>query len=104
MSRACGVQKFRSDSRRSSILRDQSAKTIAAIDNDWFQPGRLVIRSPATWWLKVQAAVWPVTVVMINEDGKGALEMKRIRDQQPVQTFGSHRPDEAFRDPFACET
>jgi len=79
---------------------DQSAETIAAIDNDRFQPGRLVIRSPATWWLKVQAAVWPVTVVMINEDGKGALEMKRIRVQQPVQTFGSHRPDEAFRDPI----
>ena len=35
---------------------------------------------------------------MINEDGKGALKMPCVHDQQPVQAFGSNRPHEAFRD------
>ena len=90
--------KFRSDSRRSSILTDQSAKIITPLDNDRVRRCRLFIRWPAIWWLEVQARVCPVIVVMINEDGEDALEMTRVRDQQTVQAFGSNRPHEAFRD------
>jgi hypothetical protein len=37
---------------------------------------------------------------MINEDGQCTLEMPRVRDQYPIQTFGSNGPNEPFRDPI----
>jgi hypothetical protein len=41
-----------------------------------------------------------MAVVMINEDGQCTREMPRVRDQEPVQTFGSNGPNEPFRDPI----
>ena len=41
-----------------------------------------------------------MAVVMINEDGERTLEMTRVRDQQPVQTFGPGGPNEPFGDPI----
>jgi hypothetical protein len=36
---------------------------------------------------------------MIDEDLEGVLKVRRVADQQPVQTFRPHGPHEAFRDP-----
>ena len=41
----------------------------------------------------------PMSVVMINEDAKHALEMLGIEDQEAVQTFGADRPYETLRHP-----
>ena len=43
-----------------------------------------------------------VTVVMVNEHLEGAQKMPALRDQQPVQTFGPNRSDEAFRHRVRC--
>jgi hypothetical protein len=37
---------------------------------------------------------------MINKHGQRALEMTRVHDEHPVQTFGSDGSDEPFRDPI----
>jgi hypothetical protein len=41
-----------------------------------------------------------MAVVMINEYGERTLKVTRVRNQQPVQTFGSSGPNEPFRDPI----
>ena len=43
-----------------------------------------------------------VTIVMVNEHLEDALKMPALRDQQPVQTFGPNRSDEAFRHRVRC--
>jgi hypothetical protein len=40
--------------------------------------------------------MWPVAVVMVDEDHKHSLEMAAVEDQQPVETLGSDGADEAF--------
>ena len=43
-----------------------------------------------------------VTIVIVNKHLKDALKMLAVRDQQPVQTFGPNRSDEAFRHGVRC--
>ena len=40
-----------------------------------------------------------VPIVMINEHRENALEVTRIANEQPIETFGANGPNEAFRDP-----
>lgn len=42
--------------------------------------------------------MWPVAVVMVDEDLEDPLEILAVEDQQPVETLGSDGADEAFGD------
>ena len=42
--------------------------------------------------------MWPMAVVMVNEDANDLLEMQIIENQEPIQTFRANRPHEPFRD------
>ena len=45
-----------------------------------------------------QATMWPMAVVMVDEDANDLLEMLAVEDQEPIQTLRANRPHEPFRD------
>ena len=51
---------------------------------------------------ETQRPMWPVTIVMVNEDPEDALKMLAVRDQQPVQTLGPNGANEPFRHRVRC--
>ena len=42
--------------------------------------------------------MWPMAVVMVDEDANDLLEMLAVEDQEPIQTLRANRPHEPFRD------
>src|SRR5215467_7448920 len=60
----------------------------------------IVSRRPTIRRREVQAAVSPMSVVMIDEFGEDALEVTRIQDQQPIEALGTNGADESFCDPI----
>jgi hypothetical protein len=42
--------------------------------------------------------MWPMAVVMVDEDANDLLEMLTVEDQEPIQTLRANRPHEPFRD------
>jgi hypothetical protein len=40
----------------------------------------------------------PLAVVVVDVDAEHAFEVTPVEDQQPVETFGPHSPDEALGD------
>jgi hypothetical protein len=48
--------------------------------------------------LEPKGAMWPLAVVMVDVDAENALEVAAVEDQQPVQTLGTHGPDETLCD------
>jgi hypothetical protein len=64
-------------------------------------------RGPVTAWSarrsgsgghEVERPVRPVAVVGVDEDAEHPLEVAAVDDQEPIETFGSSRADEAFGD------
>ena len=45
-----------------------------------------------------QATMWPMAVVVVDEDANDLLEMLAVEDQEPIQTLRANRPHEPFRD------
>jgi hypothetical protein len=41
--------------------------------------------------------MWPLGIVVVDEDSEHGLQMPLIQDEEPVQALGPHRPDPAFR-------
>jgi hypothetical protein len=77
---------------------DQPAKPNALYHRQIIRTGAIVIRRWPVRWRERQASVRPMSVVMINVDGQDALEVTRIQNEQPIETFGTDRPNESFRD------
>ena len=46
--------------------------------------------------------MWPMAVVMIDEDANDLLEMLAVEDQEPIQTLRANGPYEPLRTPLAC--
>ena len=42
--------------------------------------------------------MWPMAVVMVDEDANDLLEMLAVEDQEPIQTLRANRSHEPFRD------
>jgi hypothetical protein len=53
---------------------------------------------------QVERPVWPVAVVMLDEDAKHPLEMAVVEDKEPVETLSSDGADETLgnRVGFRC--
>src|SRR5205823_1608957 len=81
------------------ILVQQPAKPVTPSYIDRFTVRFELDWRPTIRWDQTEASVRSTTVVMIDEDLEGVLKVRRVPDQQPVQTFGPHGPHEAFRDP-----
>src|SRR5258705_13501616 len=41
--------------------------------------------------------MWPMAVVVVDEDANDVLEMLAVEDQEPIQTLRANRPHESFR-------
>jgi hypothetical protein len=83
---ACGVRKF--GSRRVTVFVDQSAKAISTLDVIWSRCGC----EPDHWLLRigrrqVEGSVWPMAVVMVDEDAERSFEMLEVEDEEPVETL-----------------
>ena len=42
--------------------------------------------------------MWPMAVVVVDEDANDVLEMLAVEDQEPIQTLRANGPPEPFRD------
>ena len=51
-----------------------------------------------------QATMWPMAVVMVDEDANDVLEMLAVEDQEPIQTLPANRPHKPFRDPVGVSS
>src|SRR6266508_2850311 len=56
------------------------------------------LRRGRVWRSEVQRAMWPMTVVVVDEGSEHAVEVALIEDQQPVEALGANGPDEALCD------
>jgi heme-degrading monooxygenase HmoA len=56
------------------------------------------LRRGRVWRSEVQRAMWPMAVVVVDEDSEHAVEVALIDDQQPVEALGADGPDEALCD------
>src|SRR6266508_2310564 len=56
------------------------------------------LRRVQVWRSEVQRAMWPMTVVVVDESSEHAVEVALIDDQQPVEALGADGPDEALCD------
>ena len=48
------------------------------------------------WWAEVEAAVWPVTVVVGDVGSQDGVEMASPEDEDPVEAFAPDGADPAF--------
>jgi len=48
--------------------------------------------------------VWPVAVVVVDEDAKHALEVLSVEDEEPVEAFRACGADEAIAFAFGART
>ena len=46
----------------------------------------------------MERSVWAMAVVMSDVDAEHAFEVSAVHDQEPVEAFAAHGPDEAFSD------
>jgi hypothetical protein len=88
----------RTDSRGPLIFVHQPAKPIASHHHQLVRVGSIVIRRWTVRRREVQASVRPMPVVMINVDSQDALKVTRTQNEQPIETLGTDRPNESFRD------
>lgn len=77
---------------------DESAEPIAALDGPCWRVQDAELRGRRIGRLPVECAVRPVAVVVVDEDGEHALEVAPVHDQEPVETLGPGRADEALGD------
>jgi hypothetical protein len=72
---------------RIRVLVDQAAEALASVDNGVFD--RWLRCDPAGRRGLVQEAVWPVAVVMVDEDGQNVVELPLVDDQDSVQQLAA---------------
>jgi len=77
------------------VLMDEAAEAIAAHD------GAVGVDVP-DWWTalgypKIEPAVWPLLVVVIDVGLQHRLEMTFAHDEDPVEALGANSPDKALR-------
>jgi hypothetical protein len=46
---------------------------------------------------QLEPPMWPLGIVVVDEDSEHGLQMPLIQDKEPVQALGPHRPNPAFR-------
>jgi hypothetical protein len=84
--------------RRERILAQQSAETITTVDT----AARVAygLQGARRWRRRsgAQRSMRLVPIVMVHKHSEGSLQMATVRNQHPVQTLGTHGPDEPFRD------
>ena len=79
----------------------QSAESIAPLNTrcDWYRVGRCCDREGR--WIRcrqLQGPMRAMAVVVINEDLKHTFEMPFVDDKQPIEAFGTNRPNEPLGD------
>jgi hypothetical protein len=42
--------------------------------------------------------MWPMAVVVVDEDANDLVKMLAVENQEPIQTLGANRPHESLRD------
>ncbi len=76
------------------VLVDEAAEAVAAADlthcRSCFVPG--------FGRLEFECTVRPLGVVVVDVNAEHAFEVTPVEDQQPVETLGAHRADEALGD------
>jgi hypothetical protein len=74
---------------------DEAAEAIAAAD----LARRRSFSSLVGFWCPLfEGTMRPLAVVVVDVDAEHAFEVTRVKDQQPVETLGTHSPDEALGD------
>jgi hypothetical protein len=80
-----------------AVFVKKSAESVSALDegrrrmHDPQLPGRRIRR------LQVECTVWPVPVVVVDEDAEHTFEVASVHDQEPVETLGAGRADKTLR-------
>ncbi len=78
---------------------NQPAQAVSAFDAGWARGGGepeglpLLVRRR-----QVEGSMWPVAVVMVDEDAQHPLELAAVEDQEPIEALRSDGADEAFGD------
>lgn len=75
---ACGVRKLGSCG--DVVFVDESAEAVATLDAGWEWTFDAALRCGRVWRHKVERAVRPVAVVVVNEDAEHALEVAPVQD------------------------
>jgi hypothetical protein len=89
----------KSGSRRETVFVDQSAEAISTFDLVWLRCG-----CETDHWLlwigrsQVEGSVWPVAVVMVEEDAERSFEMLAVDDEEPVEALRADGAHEALGD------
>jgi hypothetical protein len=85
------------ESRRDAVPVNHTTQSIASLDltaapfrHRW----RCRFRRRQT-----QRPIWTMSVVVINEDAKGLVEMRAIEDQQPIETLRADGPHQSLGHP-----
>src|SRR5206468_9022659 len=82
--------------RRDLVLVEQAAQPVVALDaakRGTIDEGRWAAR----WRALVEAAVWPMVVVVARVLNDDALQVSPAEDQDRVETFPPQRPDPPLR-------
>src|SRR5437879_6195788 len=77
----------------SVVLVDESAEPVATVD---LALRRSLPPLAGFGWPEFKRTMRPLAVVMVDVDAQHAFEVAAVEDQQPVETLGTHRADEAL--------
>src|SRR5439155_6449811 len=81
--------------RRPVVLVDEAAEPVARAD---LALRRSLPSLVGFGWSEFEGAVRPLAAGMVDVDAQHAFEVAAVKDQQRVETLGTHRADEALGD------
>jgi PAS domain S-box-containing protein len=87
----------RNSSRRQLILVHQSAKAVTPQDLTIKRAGQRTRRRCRLRRREMQSAMWPVGVVMLDEDRDGAFQIRLVQEQQPIEALCPNRAHKPLR-------
>ena len=66
---------------------DEAAEAVAALNRGCTPVEVAAARLRRIWRAEVECPVWPVAVVVLDEDAEDALEVAPVHDQESVEAF-----------------